>query len=114
VNKDLSVQQVLQVPKVLLALLVSLVPLVNQSPLGLNMSVINYVLGATIIYSKHNEAAIIPYHPDNSLLVQKQSTGNHPGHININKIDQVIAFIKAGTPEKRMRTIYEKILQPHR
>ncbi len=44
--------------------------------------------------------AIIPYDPDNSILVQKQSAGNHPGQLTIDELDQVIAWIKAGAPEK--------------
>lgn len=44
--------------------------------------------------------AIIPNDPDNSVLVQKQSTGNHPGQLTIEELDQVIAWIMAGAPEK--------------
>jgi cytochrome b subunit of formate dehydrogenase len=44
--------------------------------------------------------AIIPYDPDNSVLVQKQSAGNHPGQLTIDELDQVIAWIMAGAPEK--------------
>jgi hypothetical protein len=44
--------------------------------------------------------AIIPGDPDNSVLIQKQSAGNHPGQLTIDELDQVIAWIKAGAPEK--------------
>ncbi len=44
--------------------------------------------------------AIIPGDPDNSILVQKQSQGNHPGQLTIDELNQVIAWIKAGAPEK--------------
>lgn len=45
-------------------------------------------------------AAIVPGDPDNSILVQKQSAGNHPGQLTIDELDQVIAWIKSGAPEK--------------
>lgn len=44
--------------------------------------------------------AIVPGDPDSSILVQKQSAGNHPGQLTIDELDQVIAWIKAGAPEK--------------
>jgi len=44
--------------------------------------------------------AIIPGDPDNSALVQKQSLGNHPGQLTIDELNQVIAWIQAGAPEK--------------
>ncbi len=44
--------------------------------------------------------AIIPGDPDNSVLVEKQSTGNHPGQLTIDELNQVIAWILAGAPEK--------------
>jgi cytochrome b subunit of formate dehydrogenase len=44
--------------------------------------------------------AIVPGNPDNSILVQKQSAGNHPGQLTIDELDQVIAWIKTGAPEK--------------
>jgi len=44
--------------------------------------------------------AIVPDDPDASVLVQKQSAGNHPGQLTIDELDQVIAWIKAGAPEK--------------
>ena len=44
--------------------------------------------------------AIIPGDPDNSVLVQKQSLGNHPGQLTIDELNQVIAWIQAGAPEK--------------
>jgi len=44
--------------------------------------------------------AIVPGDPDTSVLVQMQSAGNHPGQLTIDELDQVIAWIKAGAPEK--------------
>ena len=44
--------------------------------------------------------AIIPIDSDNSILVQKQSLGNHPGQLTIDELNQVIAWIQAGAPEK--------------
>lgn len=44
--------------------------------------------------------AIIPGDPDNSILVQKQSMGDHPGQLTIDELNQVIAWITAGAPEK--------------
>jgi cytochrome b subunit of formate dehydrogenase len=44
--------------------------------------------------------AVVPGDPDNSLLVEKQSLGNHPGQLTIDELNQVIAWIKAGAPEK--------------
>jgi hypothetical protein len=44
--------------------------------------------------------AIVPGDPDQSILVQKQSAGNHPGQLTIDELNQVIAWILAGAPEK--------------
>ncbi len=44
--------------------------------------------------------AIVPGDPDHSLLVEKQSVGNHPGQLTIDELNQVIAWILAGAPEK--------------
>jgi cytochrome b subunit of formate dehydrogenase len=44
--------------------------------------------------------AIVPGNPDQSILVQKQSAGNHPGQLTIDELNQVIAWIMAGAPEK--------------
>ncbi len=44
--------------------------------------------------------AIVPGDPDTSVLVQKQSTGNHPGQLTIDELNQVIAWIQAGALEK--------------
>ena len=44
--------------------------------------------------------AIVPGNPDASLLVQKQSLGNHPGQLTIDELNQVIDWILAGAPEK--------------
>jgi cytochrome b subunit of formate dehydrogenase len=44
--------------------------------------------------------AIIPGDPDNSILIQKQSLGNHPGQLTIDELNLVIDWIRAGAPEK--------------
>ncbi len=44
--------------------------------------------------------AIVPGNPDESILVQKQSAGNHPGQLTIDELNQVITWIEAGAPEK--------------
>ncbi len=44
--------------------------------------------------------AIVPGNPDQSVLVLKQSSGNHPGQLTIDELNQVIAWIQAGAPEK--------------
>jgi hypothetical protein len=44
--------------------------------------------------------AILPGDPDASVLVQIQSSGNHPGQLTIDEINQVIEWIKAGAVEK--------------
>lgn len=42
--------------------------------------------------------AVIPNDPDNSVLVQKQSLGDHPGQLTIDELEQVISWILAGAP----------------
>ncbi len=44
--------------------------------------------------------AIVPDDPDASSIVTVQSAGNHPGQLNIDELNQVIGWIKAGAPEK--------------
>jgi len=44
--------------------------------------------------------AIIPGDPDNSMLVQVQSAGGHPGQLSIDELNKVIEWILAGAPEK--------------
>jgi cytochrome b subunit of formate dehydrogenase len=44
--------------------------------------------------------AIVPGDPDNSILVQMQSAGNHPGQLTLDELDRVIKWIQAGAPEK--------------
>lgn len=44
--------------------------------------------------------AIVPGDPDASVLVQIQAAGGHPGQLTIEELEQVIAWIKAGAPEK--------------
>jgi len=43
--------------------------------------------------------AIVPGDPDTSVLVQIQSSGNHPGQLTIDELNQVIQWILAGAPE---------------
>ena len=44
--------------------------------------------------------AIVPGDPDKSVLVQVQQKGGHPGQFTPDEINRVIAWIKAGAPEK--------------
>jgi formate dehydrogenase subunit gamma len=44
--------------------------------------------------------AIVPGNPDASILVQIQSAGNHPGQLTIDELNQIIAWIKSGAPER--------------
>lgn len=48
----------------------------------------------------NNGPAIVPNDPDRSLLVLRQAQGNHPGQLTVDELSQVIAWIKAGAPEK--------------
>ena len=43
---------------------------------------------------------IVPNDPTNSLLVQIQQKGGHPGQLTSDEIDRIIAWIKAGAPEQ--------------
>jgi len=44
--------------------------------------------------------AIVPGDPDNSILVQMQATGKHPGQLTLDELDRVINWIESGAPEK--------------
>ncbi len=44
--------------------------------------------------------AIIPGEPQDSVLVQIQQTGDHPGQLTASELDAVIAWIEAGAPEE--------------
>jgi mono/diheme cytochrome c family protein len=44
--------------------------------------------------------AIVPGNPDQSVLVQIQSKGGHPGQLTADELAKVVAWIKAGAPEK--------------
>ncbi len=44
--------------------------------------------------------AIVPGDPYNSILVQLQSTGKHPGQLTIDELNRVINWIGSGAPEK--------------
>ena len=43
---------------------------------------------------------IVPGDAANSLLVQKQQAGGHPGQLTPDEISQVVEWINAGTLEK--------------
>jgi hypothetical protein len=43
---------------------------------------------------------IVPGDAENSLLVQKQQAGGHPGQLTPEELAQVIEWINAGAPEK--------------
>jgi cytochrome b subunit of formate dehydrogenase len=43
---------------------------------------------------------IVPGNPDASKIVQIQSAGNHPGQLTITELNDLIAWILAGAPEK--------------
>jgi len=47
-----------------------------------------------------NGPAIVPGNPDNSLLVKVQKTGKHYGELSAADLEAIIAWIKAGAPEK--------------
>jgi hypothetical protein len=47
-----------------------------------------------------NGPAIVPGDPDNSLLVKVQKTGKHYGELSAQDLEAIIAWIKAGAPEK--------------
>jgi hypothetical protein len=46
------------------------------------------------------KSAIKPGDPDQSLLVQVQQKGGHPGQLTPDELATIIAWIKAGAPEK--------------
>ena len=43
---------------------------------------------------------IVPGDPDSSMIVQIQQAGGHPGQLTADEIDRVIAWIRAGAPER--------------
>ncbi len=43
---------------------------------------------------------IVPGDPDGSMVVQIQSTGNHPGQLTIDELQSVIDWVLAGAPEQ--------------
>lgn len=47
-----------------------------------------------------NGAAIIPGNPKDSVLVQVQQAGGHPGQLSEQELEQVIAWIQAGAVER--------------
>jgi len=48
----------------------------------------------------NNGPALVPRDPAASLLVVVQSTGNHPGQLSPEELEDVIAWIEAGAPER--------------
>ena len=44
--------------------------------------------------------ALVPGDPDASLLVLIQGEGNHPGQLSAGELEEVIAWIRAGAPER--------------
>jgi hypothetical protein len=48
----------------------------------------------------NNGPAIVPRDPEASLLVVVQSIGNHPGQLTPEELEEVIAWIAAGAPER--------------
>jgi thiosulfate reductase cytochrome b subunit len=67
-----------------------------QSNLG-GLSLATY---ADALKGGRSGPAIVPGDPDASLLVQVQSTGNHPGQLTIDELEKVIQWIEAGAPEE--------------
>jgi mono/diheme cytochrome c family protein len=51
-------------------------------------------------YADAVKSAIKPGDPDQSLLVQVQQKGGHPGQLTPDELATIIAWIKAGAPEK--------------
>jgi hypothetical protein len=43
---------------------------------------------------------IVPGDPDASLIVQIQQAGGHPGQLSEDELEQLIAWIEAGAPER--------------
>lgn len=48
----------------------------------------------------NNGPGIVPNNPDQSLIVQIQLAGGHPGQLSAEEINQITAWIEAGAPEK--------------
>ncbi|HEX7976612.1 MAG TPA: c-type cytochrome domain-containing protein [Anaerolineales bacterium] len=44
--------------------------------------------------------AVVSGNPDGSMLVEVQSTGNHPGQLTQDELNAIIQWIRAGAPEK--------------
>lgn len=62
---------------------------------GLSMA--SYELALT---GGNNGPAIVPRDPEASLLVVVQSIGNHPGQLTPEELEEVIAWIQDGAPER--------------
>ncbi len=43
---------------------------------------------------------IVPGNPQDSMIVQMQQKGGHPGQLSDAELQQVIEWIKAGAPER--------------
>ena len=48
----------------------------------------------------NNGPAIVPRDPDGSLLVVVQAAGDHPGQLSLEELEDIIAWIQAGAPER--------------
>jgi mono/diheme cytochrome c family protein len=48
----------------------------------------------------NNGPALVPRDPESSLLVVVQTAGNHPGQLSPEELEDVIAWIQAGAPER--------------
>ena len=66
-----------------------------QTPAELNIATY-----ADALKGGNSGPGIVPGNPDASAIVQMQSVGGHPGQLSIDELDQVIAWILAGAPER--------------
>ena len=55
---------------------------------------------ATALSGGNSGAAIVPGDPDTSVVIIKQSAGNHPAQLSGEELAQIRAWIEAGAPEK--------------
>ncbi len=62
---------------------------------GLNLSTY-----ADAIKGASTGPVIVPGDAANSLIVQKQQAGGHPGQLTPDEIAQLVEWINAGAPEK--------------
>lgn len=55
---------------------------------------------ADAIKGGNSGPGIVPGNPDNSTIIKVQSAGGHPGQLSPEELDQLIAWIMAGAPER--------------